>query len=104
MTLDNMPDNGVILVVTDAGTKHMELEGSIRKKSLEKNVKIFFAFSPSCVAECGDSFPVYSRLSEGRIFNQSDFDSEHFFKAVVHGVNNSCADANGRWEEQCLTC
>ena len=90
MTLHNMPDNGVIIVVTDAGTKHMELEESIRKKSLEKNVKIFFAFSPKCIASCGDSFPVYSRLSEGRIFNQPDFDSEHFFKAVVHTVRNSC--------------
>ena len=33
-----MPDNGVILVVTDAGTKQHDLEESIRQKSLEKNI------------------------------------------------------------------
>ena len=32
-TLENMPDNGVILAVTDAGTKMKELEKLIRKKS-----------------------------------------------------------------------
>ena len=90
VTLDSMPDNGVILVVTDAGSKQLELENSIREKSLKKNVKISFAFSPSCRALCDDSLPVYNRLSDGRMFNRSDFSSESFFKSVVHTVwNNS---------------
>ena len=86
VTLDNMPDNGVILAVTDAGTKMKELEKSIRKKSREKNVKIFFAFSPYCQALCEESMPVYNRLSEGRMFNQTDFDQETFFKSVLFTV------------------
>ena len=81
-----MPDNGVILVVTDAGSKQLDLEKSIRKKSLKKNVKISFAFSPSCRALCDDSLPFYKRLSDGRMFNQSDFSSESFFKSVVRTV------------------
>ena len=81
-----MPDNGVILAVTDAGTKMKELEESIQKKLSEKNVKIFFAFSPSCQAKCSDSVPVYARLSQGRMFNQNEFDQETFFKSVVHTV------------------
>ena len=92
VTLDNLPDNGVILTVTDAGTKQKELEKSIRKKSEEKNVKIFFAFSPSCRAQCETSMPVYNRLSDGRMFNQTDFDRESFFKSVVYTVCNHCDD------------
>ena len=86
VTLDNLPDHGVILAVTDSGTKQKELEKSIRKKSQEKNVKIFFAFSPSCRAQCETSMPVYNRLSDGRMFNQTDFDRESFFKSVLYTV------------------
>ena len=38
-----IPDNGVILVFTDAGSIGLELENSIAKKARRKNVKIFFA-------------------------------------------------------------
>ena len=88
VTLENMPDNGVILAVTDAGTKQKELEKSIRKKSREKNVKIFFAFSPWCRAHCEESMPIYNRLSDGRMFNHTDFDQENFFKSVIYTVWN----------------
>ena len=85
-----MPDNGVILVVTDAGTHQRDLEEAITKKSAEKNVKIFIAFSPKCLATelCSQSMPSYTRVSEERIFNQTDFDSEEFFKSVVYTVRN----------------
>ena len=91
VALDNMPDNGVILVVTDAGTKQKELEESIKKKSAEKNIKIFIAFSPKCMAakRCSESMPGYNSVSEGRIFNQTDFDTENFFKSVVYTVRNT---------------
>ena len=90
VTLDNMPDNGVILVVTDAGTHQRELEEAIKKKSKEKNIKIFIAFSPKCLATelCSESMPSYNSVSERRIFNQTDFDSEDFFKSVVNTVRN----------------
>ena len=86
--LENMPDNGVILAVTDAGTHMKELEQEIRKLSKEKNIKIFFVFSPLCRAKCENSLPVYKRLSDGRMFNRTDFDQEIFFKSVVHMVCN----------------
>ena len=59
VTLENMPDYGVILVVTDAGTHQRELEDMITKKSAEKNIKIFIAFSPKCMAPtlCSRSMP-----------------------------------------------
>ena len=88
MTLDNMPNDGVILVVTDAGSKQKELEKSIRKKSLKKNIKIYFSFSPTCQADCVDSLPVYKRISNGRMFNESDFTSESFFFTVINTVCN----------------
>ena len=93
MTLDNMPNNGVILVVTDAGTKQTDLEESIRKKSEEKNIKIFFTFYPSCRADCDDSLPVYERLSDGEMFNSSEFTSEKFFSTVITKVCNNSAIA-----------
>ena len=85
-----MPDNGVILVITDAGTHQRELEEAIKKKSGEKNIKIFIAFSPKCLAKklCSESMPSYTRVSEERIFNQTDFDSEEFFKSVIYTVRN----------------
>ena len=81
-----MPENGVILVVTNAGSHHLELEKSIKQKSLKKNVKIYFAFSPFCEVDCGESFPVYKRLSDGRMFNDSDFSTDSFLKTVVFTV------------------
>ena len=86
LTLDTIPDNGVILVVTNAGSKQLHLEKSIREKSLEKNVKIYFSFYPFCREDCEDSLPVYKRLSGGRMFNNSDFSSEMFFRTVVTTV------------------
>ena len=85
-----MPDKGVILVVTDAGTKRRELEEEIKKKSVEKKIKIFILFSPKCWAKelCSLSMPSYNRVSEKRIFNQTDFDSEDFFKSVVYTVSH----------------
>ena len=89
-----MPNNGVILVITDAGTKQKErLEYYIRKKSQEKNIKIFFTFYPSCRADCDDSLPVYERLSDGEMFNSSEFTSEKFFSTVVTKVCNNSAIA-----------
>ena len=84
-----MPDNGVILVVTDAGTKQRELEEKIKKKSAEKNIKIFIAFYPKCwdTEICERSMPSYYRVSEGRIFNEADFESEKIFEDVVYTVS-----------------
>ena len=81
----------MILVVTDAGTKQRDLEESIKEKAAAKNIKIFIAFYPRCHSRrhCGESMPAYKSVSEGRIFNQSDFDNENFFKSVLNTVRNS---------------
>ena len=76
-----------ILVVTDAGAHQKKLEKTIKKKSKEKNIKIFIAFFPKCMATkpCSDSMPSYKRVSEGRIFDQTD--SKEFFKSVLNTVS-----------------
>ena len=86
IALDEMPNNGVVLVVTSAGSHQLELEKSIKEKSSKKNVKIYFTFSPFCREACGDSLPVYKRLSNNRMFNLSDFSSESFLETVVYTV------------------
>ena len=90
VTLEKMPDNGVIVVVTDAGTKQKKLEKEIRKLSEKKNIKIFFLFSPWCQAKCENSLPVYERLSDG-MFNLGDvFHEISFFKSLLNMVCNHC--------------
>ena len=83
-----MPNNGVVLVVTSAGSHQLDLENSIKEKSSKKNVKIYFTFSPFCREACGDSLPVYKRLSDSRMFNLSDFSSKSFLQTVVYTVWN----------------
>ena len=84
-----MPDNGAILVVTDSGSKQKGLEKSIREKSRKKNIRIYFLFYPTCRADCADSLPVYERLSDGEMFNTSEFTSEKFFSTVITKVCNN---------------
>ena len=86
ITLDEMPNNGVVLVVTSAGSHQLDLEKSIKEKSSKKNVKIYFTFSPFCREACGDSLPVYKRISDNRMFNLSDFSSKSFLETVVYTV------------------
>ena len=102
-----MPENGVILVFTDAGSHQLGLENVIKEKMEEKNLKIFFAIYPSKTeayswyrGTFNSSLEVYKRLSKesrGQMFYPSqdqahngplDLDSEKFFKAVVHTVRN----------------
>ena len=93
-----MPDNGVILVFTDAGSHQLHLENSIKEQMKRKNVKIFFALYDTSEYEYEyedridrSSMKVYKRLSKGQIFHASSdgtlgLDSQKFFKAVVHTV------------------
>ena len=94
-----IPDNGVILVFTDAGSVGLELENSIAEKARRKNVKIFFALLVGLIATGKpppgvpqQSMQVYSRLSENRIFRASsnngqlDLDTKAFFDAVTRQV------------------
>ena len=95
-----IPDNGVILVFTDAGSIGLELENSIAEKARRKNVKIFFALVAGKDLTTGKLLPpvpqqsmqVYSRLSENRIFRASsnngqlDLDTKAFFDAVTRQV------------------
>ena len=85
-----MPNNGVILVVTMAGSHQLELEKTIKEKSLKKNIKIYFAFSRSCRYTCEDSLPVYKRLSRRRMFTAPDFSRKSFYNIfilnVIHGL------------------
>ena len=97
-----MPDNGAILVFTDAASKQLELESYIKEKSDQKNIKIMFALynSYSDSYSYYDSYPiqsssmeVYKRLSNDRIFRAPadgtlNLDSKDFLDAVVHTVRN----------------
>ena len=91
VTLGAIPDNGVILVFTDAGSKRLHLENVIREQLERKNVKLFFALYKLNIDP--PSMEVYKRLSKGQIFRASSdgslgLDSQKFFKAVVRTVRS----------------
>ena len=44
------------------------------------------------------------RVSEGRTFSQTDFDTEHFFKSVVHTVRNIFPWQIKRYHKLCFRC
>ena len=97
-----MPDNGAILVFTDADSKQLELESYIKEKSDQKNIKIMFALYNSYSDSYSyydsyhiqsSSMEVYKRLSNDRIFRAPadgtlNLDSKDFLDAVVHTVRN----------------
>ena len=104
-----MPENGAILVFTDAASKQLGLESYIKEKSDQKNIKIMFAlFNYTGHAYAYDSYydsptnpypiqsssmEVYKRLSNDRIFRAPadgtlNLDSKDFLDAVVHTVRN----------------
>ena len=97
-----MPDNGAILVFTDAASKQLELESYIKEKSDQKNIKIMFALYNSYSGSYSyydsysiqsSSMEVYKRLSNDRIFRAPadgtlNLDSKDFLDAVVHTVRN----------------
>ena len=91
VTLDTMPDNGILLVFTDTGSKRLDLRNAVKEKSLEKNVKIVFAIltTPGVIETA--SLEVYEHLSDGQIFyasaDGSDMaDIKAFFETVVSTV------------------
>ena len=67
VTLEEMPDNGVIVALTEARTvKQKKLENEIWKLSKEKNIKIFFVFATHCSTFSPDTCQTSYRLSNGR--------------------------------------
>ena len=67
VTLEEMPDNGVIVVLTEARTvKQKKLENEIWKLSKEKNIKIFFVFATQCSSFSPETCQTSYRLSNGR--------------------------------------
>jgi len=95
VTLDAMPDNGIILVFTDNGSHQLELENTVKEKSEKKNVKILFAILTSPGVIDNASLEVYESLSHGEPFYSTEDGSEMvdikaFFEAVVNTVQHPC--------------
>ena len=89
VTLDAMPNNGIILVFTDQGSHQLDLENAIKEKSRKKNVKILFAILTSRGEIDTGSLEVYERLSHGELFYSTEYDMVEinaFFEAVINTV------------------
>jgi hypothetical protein len=86
--LEVTPENGMILVFGDAGTHNPSEWPRHFDSSKEKNIKIFWIYTPGCNLDCDkESLAAYEGLSEGRIYNTaSELKIDEFFKDAVHTV------------------
>ena len=82
------PENGMILVFGDSGTKGAWEWQNHLKTSKKKQIKIFWIYTPCCWGMCNaKSVAAYRGLSEGRVFNtMSELNINQFFTAAVHTV------------------
>jgi len=93
VTLSNLPNHGIALVFTDHETKDLDMESALTQIRDRKSIKIFVVLAPKYRATIGDdSWNLYKRLSEGRIYNMEDFNATQFLNEVVQVVGESCED------------
>lgn len=89
--MTNLPQHGVVLVFTDAPSKHLGLEEGLIALRDEKELKIFIVLAPRYNGLVNDSsWNVYENLSEGRIYNMADFNRSTFIEEVVQVVGSNC--------------
>ena len=82
------PQNGIILVFGDSGTKNPHEWTTHYATSKSKNIKIFWIHTPCCHGDCdAASKTAYKGLSEGRVFDlTSALNIQQFFKSTVETV------------------
>jgi len=94
VTLTNLPEHGIALLFTDHQSKDLNMEPALTELRDKKNIKIFVVLTPKYSGSVGDaSYEVYSRLSEGRIYNMADFNATQFLNEVVQVVGETCEDS-----------
>jgi len=94
VTLTNLPKHGIALLFTDHQSKDLDMEPALTELRDKKNIKIFVVLTPKYSGSVGDaSYEVYSRLSEGRIYNMADFNATQFLNEVVQVVGETCEDS-----------
>jgi len=93
VTLDNLPKHGIALVFTDHQSKDLDMESALIELRDAKNIKIFVVLAPKYRGTVGDaSWNLYTRLSEGRIYNMKDFNATQFLNEVVQVVGETCEE------------
>ena len=89
--LDEMPKDGVVLVIADTTSLNLQLEKDILAKKKQKNIKMFVVFAPKYGGNKGDAtYKMYERVSDGPILNLPDFTIDDFVEAVVTKISKPC--------------
>ena len=80
-----MPQHGVVLVFLDSTTKDQDLLDDVVALRDEKEIKIFVVYAPRMTSgSVGDaSWTVLNTVSEGRIYDMSEFNRTHFIEEVT---------------------
>merc|ERR1719369_2205437 len=91
LTLQNLPQHGVVLVFTDHQTKDLDLVDDIIALKNKKDIEIYIALAPSYNGRVGDeSWIAYQNISNGNIFNLADFSRDQFISDIVQIIGKSC--------------
>ena len=89
--LNEMPNDGVVLVFADTISKNLQLESNIETLKQQKNIKLFVVFSPSYDGAVGDAaYTMFENVSDGPILNLPDFTVDDFVNAVVKKISKPC--------------
>ena len=85
LTLQTMPQHGVVLVFLDTTTKDQDLLDDVVALRDEKEIKIFVVYAPRMTSgSVGDaSWTVLNTVSEGRIYDMSEFNRTLFVEEVT---------------------
>ena len=89
--VNELPNNGVVLVFADTVSKNLQLENDIMALKQQKNFKIFVVFAPRYSGTVGDAaYKMFENVSDGPILNLPDFTVDDFVNALVKKISKPC--------------
>merc|ERR1719244_960955 len=90
LTLQTIPQHGMIMLITDAPTKNFELFDELMKLRDEKKAEIYVVFTPTYVDGEDESWHKFKELSNGKMYDMANYKKEDFLNAILHNITDNC--------------
>ena len=89
VALQNAPDNSLIVVFTDNGTKDLDLEKEIIRVKNGKQIEVFIVLTPTYEGRFnGPDLPAYGRM--GKVFLINEVGADSFLRDVEVFEETNC--------------
>merc|ERR1719471_742524 len=89
VALQNAPDNSLIVVFTDNGTKDLDLEKEIVRIKRSKQIEVFIVLTPTYEGRFnGPDLPAYGRM--GKVFLINEVGADSFLRDVQTFEESNC--------------